>query len=685
MIRTVSKKVVFILFFIFLWSGLAGAADEIRIRYDRYCSIFQKYSRAIVDKADEKEIARLAGELRKAKEAYNKVANPEGASQLAESNSSGISATGPLDRNFQTGNPLLRSTEEREYDALVGKLYSKDRKTKGQELLKELKAFIQTAKNPYFIQEATTHLAELVFDLTQNPKVTENILQTFLGKVPTAAAKKVVQARIKLFYAEKAILDQRKIFNLHRAETTEKWQKFFQTSWLALPAKLSRLTSYFWANAKRRYQGKILQKLSNDYNEISKETNPPGTLDRFTNSNLIPCNDVTLLVNGRSSFARRFELAKQAKDRIYLQTLLYYNDETGIKLADLLIEKVQAGVEVCVIVDDAFAQGRKSSIIQRLKNGGVKVQLNNPLLRNPFKANFRSHQKMFIVDEEVAIVGGMNVANEYAYGEIEEHGWRDTDVELRGPVVADIGDLFDDNWMRLLTSIRWDTGSAKEKRLAEKEEKPGILPNRDKLIRGPLPIYFQEPPTFENVRVRFLKTFPERSKDDDVLDLFTAYLRTAKEEVILESAYFIPHPRLQEAIAEACRRGVKVKIITNSVESNNHPNAGYAGRACFEPAMKAGAEIYEWRGAQTLHSKVTCFDNFAVTIGAYNLNSRSNSLDSEDIISIEDRRFAEVFKRVLLRDLARCRKITQADIERWRSTFSERFKMLFFKQFKSIF
>ena len=128
-----------------------------------------------------------------------------------------------------------------------------------------------------------------------------------------------------------------------------------------------------------------------------------------------------------------------------------------------------------------------------------------------------------------------------------------------------------------------------------------------------------------------------------------------------------------------------MRIITNSIESNNHPNAGYAGRANYEDVLRAGAEIYEWRGAQTLHSKVSLFDDLALTVGAYNMNSRSHSCDSEDVLAIEDRRVAAVFRTVLAKDLARCRQITLEEALSWRKDFMERMKIDFFNLFKAVF
>ena len=128
---------------------------------------------------------------------------------------------------------------------------------------------------------------------------------------------------------------------------------------------------------------------------------------------------------------------------------------------------------------------------------------------------------------------------EYAKGEIEEYGWRDTDVEVQGPLVRSIMDLFEQNWEDL-TLKKWnEVGDyAKKKEAHEKVNSFKPLKNVDKLIRGPIPVYFEEPPVFEDVNARFITTFPIDDKDDNVLDLFEIYLNMAEKEVIFDRILF---------------------------------------------------------------------------------------------------------------------------------------------------
>ncbi len=675
----------------------APSPNDVQAAHDRYIAIYKEYSDAVRQRLASDKVEKLAAELRSAQAEYERAVRggsiadaavmPSGSDTIANDAELPGSGEPASDQDGDTAAASKRrlSSERQAFENLLVKLYGPERKANPTGLLTQLRSFIKGVFESRLKVEATWELAELLMESTGSAEEAKKPLAELAATTRDPEVRRQAAARVKQYDLEHKIGTQRKAFDAKRLASISAWTASSKTSWLAFPVKAARWTKWLVTDGGRRIEARRLRLLLDEYEAVVADTYEKGTIDERTASCLIPANTVTLLVNGRSSFAKRFELVETAKSTICIQTLLWNDDEIGNKMADLLIGRVKEGVDVRVIVDDAFAFSRRKGIIRRMQNGGVRVLINNPLLRHALKANFRSHQKMLIVDEGVAIVGGMNMATEYAKGEIEEFGWRDTDVMVTGPVVDEIGELFENNWERLVIDERAETGAPKTAEVKDKDEKLPILPDRSKLIPGPLPIYFEEPPTYENVRVRFLKTFPARSDDDDILDLFIEYMNRSSGEVIFESAYFIPTPTLKNAIVSACRRGVKVKILTNSVESNNHPQAGIAGRANYEDVMKAGAEIYEWRGAQTLHSKVSWFDGMAATVGAYNVNSRSHACDSEDVLSIEDRRVARAFETVLRRDLARARKVTTADLDAWRDTFKERAVMDIYNLFKWIF
>lgn len=676
------NKYLFLIFILFFASAVF-AGEDVKTLFDRYQALYSRYREAISAQADPQAVSSVLLELQAASKAYYKSIGKLAYYSDPDSAVPSVIDIKSADATGQTGQ---KSTLQRQYDGIVAEMSLPSSDLNYDKIRAMLEDFITNCTDEKLKKEAYLNLADVVYQQTKSLSQTQTVLLNYARTVQNSEYRRQAMATIRV-YKKLSVVDQkRKEYQEIVDSTVNKYGKFAKTSWFAFPVKLVNFGSYGINNIKRIAKARELDKALEEYNVAVLDTYEPGSTEALTRSKLVPLNKIKLLANGRSSFARRLALGQSAQSSLYLQTLLFNDDEIGNALTDVMCERAEAGVDVRLILDDAFSFGKKDGCIQRLKNAGVKVLINNPILKNLLKANFRSHQKLFIVDETYAVVGGMNIGDEYAKGEIEEYGWRDTDVEVQGPLVRSILDLFEQNWEDL-TLKKWnEVGDyAKKKEAHEKVNSFKPLKNVDKLIRGPIPVYFEEPPVFEDVNARFITTFPIDDKDDNVLDLFEIYLNMAEKEVIFESAYFIPTDRLVKAIADAVARGVEVKIITNSIESNNHPSGGWAGRYAYERVLNVGARIFEWRGAQTLHSKVSLFDDFAVTLGAYNVNSRSHTSDSEDIVALEDYRLAKVFKVMLEKDLSRCNEITLQDFESWDKSFMKKSKMEFFNMFKFLF
>lgn len=676
------NKYLFLIFILFFASAVF-AGEDVKTLFDRYQALYSRYREAISAQVDPQAVSSILVELQAASKAYYKSIGKLAYYSDPDSAVPSVIDIKSADATGQTGQ---KSTLQRQYDGIVAEMSLPSSDLNYDKIRAMLEDFITNCTDEKLKKEAYLNLADVVYQQTKSLSQTQTVLLNYARTVQNSEYRRQAMATIRV-YKKLSVVDQkRKEYQEIVDSTVNKYGKFAKTSWFAFPVKLVNFGSYGINNIKRIAKARELDKALEEYNVAVLDTYEPGSTEALTRSKLVPLNKIKLLANGRSSFARRLALGQSAQSSLYLQTLLFNDDEIGNALTDVMCERAEAGVDVRLILDDAFSFGKKDGCIQRLKNAGVKVLINNPILKNLLKANFRSHQKLFIVDETYAVVGGMNIGDEYAKGEIEEYGWRDTDVEVQGPLVRSILDLFEQNWEDL-TLKKWnEVGDyAKKKEAHEKVNSFKPLKNVDKLIRGPIPVYFEEPPVFEDVNARFITTFPIDDKDDNVLDLFEIYLNMAEKEVIFESAYFIPTDRLVKAIADAVARGVEVKIITNSIESNNHPSGGWAGRYAYERVLNVGARIFEWRGAQTLHSKVSLFDDFAVTLGAYNVNSRSHTSDSEDIVALEDYRLAKVFKVMLEKDLSRCNEITLQDFESWDKSFMKKSKMEFFNMFKFLF
>lgn len=694
--KKLSKKALLIsLAVVFaLISSFAYAQEDTKALFDLYQSRYQSYREAVISQEDQSTITRLARELQSACADYYRSIGVEASFDLSQPTEPVLSAPGYSEPDVQSVIedssssvfPSKKSALRQKFEEIIKAMSEPDRAKKLDEIKQKLEEFIAVCGDAELAKEARFMLADVVYEKTGSLKEAQQVLLEQARSIKDPEIRRQTLAKIRVLRQRAVVQSRRDQYRQIQQTTISSWNKVAKTSWIAIPVKIWGLGGYAINNIRRRAKARELDQALQEYDKAILATYPAGSADELTRSRLIPLNRVRLLVNGRTSYHYRFEYAKNAKSSLYVQTLLYQDDETGNRLADIMCEKAQSGVDVRLILDDFFSFGKKDGVIQRLRNNGVKVMINNPILKNLLKANFRSHQKLFIVDETIAIVGGMNTGDEYAKGEITEYGWRDTDMEVQGPIVREILNLFERNWEDL-TLKKWnETGdSSKYKKAKEDINKFKPLKNVDKLIRGPLPVYFEQPPVFDNVDARFVITTPIIDKDDNVLDLFEVYLNRARTEVIFETGYFIPTQRLVNAIAAAAARGVDVKILTNSLESNNHPYGGLAGRVSYEQVLRSGARIFEWQGAQTMHSKVSLFDDFAVTVGAYNINSRSHTSDSEDVIAIEDPRVARAFKYVLQLDLSRSKEITLEEALSWNKDKMTKAKMSFFNLFKFMF
>ncbi|MDN5280435.1 MAG: cardiolipin synthase [Clostridiales bacterium] len=696
MFKKPGKAAFLLTLFLFIAGSLLAidSGSDVKSLFDRYQSVYREYREAVQNGADKHTVSKLADEMKAAcQDYYSAIGVKADFTPVADNDSPGFDYSGSEDSNYLEDAGMSGSVRrpppnpfEEELNQIMADLAAPGSEKRLPEIEKRLQKLIANCPDPEIKREAIFQLSEVLFVSPSDLRKSQEILLAYARTAIDPESRRQALARIKMLGKKAVLMRRRAEFRVVQENAINKWGSFSKSSWLALPVKIWKLGSYLTTNINRRIKASVLDRALEAYDKAVLETYPKGSTEALTRSRIVPCNRVRMLVNGRTSFHYRMEHAKRAQSSLYVQTLLFQDDETGNRLTDIMCERAQNGVDVRLILDDFFSFGKKDGVIQRLKNAGVKVLINNPILKNILKANFRSHQKLFIIDETTAIVGGMNIGSEYAKGEIEEYGWRDTDVEVQGPVVREILNLFERNWEDLTLKKGFEKGDVEKYRKAKTNvtEFAG-LKKKDGLIRGPIPVYFDNPPLFEDVDARFVITFPIDEKDDNILDLFEIYLERSKREVIFESAYFIPTDRLKDAIRRACARGVEVKIITNSIESNNHPSGGWAGRDSYRDVLQAGARIFEWRGAQTIHSKVSLFDDFAVTLGAYNVNSRSHSCDSEDVIAFEDRRVARAFRHMLEKDLARCREVTLEDVNSWNKDLMKKAKMEFFNLFKFMF
>lgn len=328
--------------------------------------------------------------------------------------------------------------------------------------------------------------------------------------------------------------------------------------------------------------------------------------------------DLEILVDGPASFARREQIILSAKKSVDVMVWAILDDETGFELRDQLIQKHREGLDVRVIVDGLVNQRRGyRQAVKDLEKSGVKV-VRWRHKETPF---FGQHRKMLIVDGTHMVAGGLNPGNSYSHKAVaDKDKWRDTDIYATGEIVQDGNKLFAQIW---------------------NEQAPmKVMAVRESAIRN------------GNIAVSLVELMPDikRQTGSTVMLSVLKAIRGAQQSIDIENAYVILFPQLETEIRKALRRGVRVRVLTNSDKSVDEAVISQPMMISAKRLAEMGAEVYLRKGS-TLHSKFMIVDNRLVLIGSYNLHPRSERIEGEMVFLINDAKTAHDFSRVFENDL----------------------------------
>ena len=367
-----------------------------------------------------------------------------------------------------------------------------------------------------------------------------------------------------------------------------------------------------------------------------------AVVESVTDSPLTKGNRVTLLSDGRATYAAMFKVMENARDHINLESYIIEDDETGRKFADLLLRKRGEGVLVHVIYDSMGSLNTPDSFFKRLRDGGIEVVGFNPV--NPLKLSekwsltHRDHRKILIADGKTAIMGGVNISKVYSsrpgrrqQGKKAPIHWRDTDIQIDGPAVAELQKLFLDTWH---------------------EQKGAALSGQR---------YFPELKERGNALVRVVGSTPGHDNRTPFV-MYVSAITLAENSVHLTNSYFIPDKQIVKALTDAARRGVEVKIVLPGITDSKL--ALYTQRYHYSELLNSGVKIYEHR-TSLLHAKTAVIDGVWSTVGSTNLDYLSLLHNDEVNTVVLNKEFAAEMERMFDQDLADSRPILR---EEWKKS-----------------
>jgi cardiolipin synthase len=357
-------------------------------------------------------------------------------------------------------------------------------------------------------------------------------------------------------------------------------------------------------------------------------------------------NKITLLVDGPRTYDAMFAAIAQAKDNINMETYIIEDDEAGKRFSDALIAKQQTGVQVNFMYDSVGSLNTPKEFFQRLRDAGINVLEFNPVnplsLRKGWNVNRRDHRKLLVVDGRIAFVGGINISSVYSSGSSVlfsrrskppkpgEQPWRDTHIQIEGPVATSFQNLFIENWKK-----------QKGNPLAERNYYPVIAPVGNEVVRA-------------------IGSSPEQPYSLIYVTLLSA-INSAASQVSLTNAYFVPDPQLLSALKDAVVRGVDVRLLLPG--KSDSAMVFYASRSYYDELLSAGIKIYE-RQEALLHAKTAVIDGVWSTVGSTNLDWRSFVTNQEIDAVVLGPDFGAQMQAMFEQDLQASHIIT---LEQWRN------------------
>ena len=328
--------------------------------------------------------------------------------------------------------------------------------------------------------------------------------------------------------------------------------------------------------------------------------------EAIVGSPLTTGNRVLLLQDGPATYQAMFAAIAAAKDHINLETYIFDDDQVGQRFAQALMARQAQGVQVNVLRDSAGTFGTPAAFFTKLAASGIRVHEFNPInplaARESWQWNQRGHRKLLVVDGRTAFLGGINISSVYSGGSFKRGSqsapktpvadnlaWRDTHLQLQGPVVAELQKLFIAAW--------------------EKQKGPTLASKN----------YFPPPQVAGQQVVRAIGSSPDEPFSLIYATLLSA-IGSAETSVSITNAYFVPDPQLLASLEAAARRGVNVSLILPS--QTDSWLVFHAGRRFYARLLRAGVKIHERRGV-ILHSKTALIDGVWATVGSTNLDWRS--------------------------------------------------------------
>jgi len=341
---------------------------------------------------------------------------------------------------------------------------------------------------------------------------------------------------------------------------------------------------------------------------------------------------------------------RAARQRVWMETYIFAEDDAGRAIAVALAERAAAGVEVRLMYDSLGSISASNKLFEPISAAGGQVHVYHTLAYalgrfSLFQIfNRRNHRKLLVVDEQISYFGGMNIVDQSGVRTVADAraknmpksgGWRDLHVRMVGEKSAEVAAAMDRLWQKV-------------------HEKKRVAP-------GPWPVEAMLKSPEETIS---LFDPQPRNRQRRAARVFEPLLRAAQREIVVSMAYFIPVGGVLRELLRARRRGVRVIVIVPA--TSDVRSVRWASRHMYEKLLRRGIEIHE-RQDQMLHSKVLVVDQLWSVIGSCNLDPRSLRVNLEYLGVMHSTKFSTVVREVCEYEMQHSTTVTleQCQARRW--------------------
>lgn len=368
-------------------------------------------------------------------------------------------------------------------------------------------------------------------------------------------------------------------------------------------------------------------------------------------------NNVQIFTNGNEKIDALLRDIKNAKHSVNIEYYIFGDDEIGRKVMDALIQKAKEGVAVNLIYDSVGSLKTKRKFFRPLRKAGGKVKEFFPPLFYirliNLKMNYRNHRKIVVIDGKIGYVGGINIRGDHCGQNPRLAPWADTHIRVEGQAVYTLQNEFLNFWQFC----------NKENIETNKYVELGFFPDIGKM---------------GNTVIQTITSGPDESNHEIKQNMLKMF-QVAKEEIVLETPYFVPDEIFMNAVKMAIQSGVKFKLIIPG-----KPDKKFVYHATLSFAKEfvdMGGQLYIFDGF--MHAKTITIDDFALSVGTANADNRSFALNFEINAVLYDPALNAQYRKHLQNVMAQSKKV-DANYFKEKSWWVK-FKQLFFRLFAPLF